>query len=229
MNGEENEDNNILEENIEREHITSKRITSITRKLRFRSKSTDFASKEVSPRLWKRSALLAPLGIKPESRNHVRYASNFSVNVDLLDNLYILCRLSQCIRNNDCKAVKTMLRKNVVDVNILLEEAGSLLHEEAYVGCTKCIKTLLKFGSYVNMEDEHGWTPLHAAVLGCNVDATKLLLQHNAFPNRQNFDGLSSCHLAVIADDLQLLHELMSAGGQTELRRFVILSPCRNC
>ena len=31
--------------------------------------------------------------------------------------------------------------------------------------------------------------------------------------DRQNFDGLSSCHLAVIADHLQLLHELMSAGG----------------
>ena len=68
-------------------------------------------------------------------------------------------------------------------------------------------------GSYVNMGDDAGWTPLHAAVLGCNAGAVKLLLDHHALPNQTNDDGLSPCHLAVISDDLRVIHQLMTRGG----------------
>ena len=50
---------------------------------------------------------------------------------------------------------------------------------------TKCFpyRHLLKCGSYVNSCDDIGFSPLHAAVLGRNKDAVKLLLEYNALPN----------------------------------------------
>ena len=125
----------------------------------------------------------------------------------------VYIRILQCIRHDDCKGSKALLKKNNVDVNIIIKGSGSLLNEAAYKGCTKCIRALLKSGGFVTMGDDAGWTPLHAAVLGCNLEAVKLLLEHNALPNQLNDDGLTPCHLAVFADNLHIVHELMTHGG----------------
>ena len=119
----------------------------------------------------------------------------------------------QYIRNEECKSVSSVLKKKSVDVNVLLKGKGSLLHEAAYQGCTKCIRVLLKCGSFVNLSDDQGFTPLHAAVLGRNCPSIRLLVQNNALPNQVNQDGLSPCHLAVIADDMFMIHELVGPKG----------------
>ena len=122
-------------------------------------------------------------------------------------------QLLQCIRWDDCKSVRSLLKKESMDVNVALAEKGSLLHEAAFKGCTKCIKFLLKSGSYVNICDDMGFTPLHAAVLGRRHEAVRLLLHNNALPNQVNFVGMSPCHLAVLSDDIYLIHELMKENG----------------
>ena len=118
----------------------------------------------------------------------------------------------QCIRNDDCKGFRSLLKKRIVDVNIV-NKHGSLIHDASYKGCTKCIKALLKGGCFVNLCDDFGWTALHAAVLAKNLDAIKLLIENNAFPNQLSTDGLSPCHLAVMVGDLHIIHELVRAGG----------------
>ena len=119
----------------------------------------------------------------------------------------------KCIRSDDCKSLKSMLKKRSTDVNSAFGKNGPLIHEAAYKGCTKCLKSILKAGSYVSLNDEYGWTALHAAVLGSNLDAMKILLENNALPNQMNNEGLSPCHLAVLTDDVNILHEIVKWGG----------------
>ena len=75
------------------------------------------------------------------------------------------------------------------------------------------MKTLLKHGCYVNLSDGQGWTPLHAAVLGRDVDAVRFLLANSALPNVLSLVGLSPCHLSVFVNDVAIMHELVQAGG----------------
>ena len=117
------------------------------------------------------------------------------------------------IRNDECKSLGSYLKKKNIDLNVVLRNEGSLLHEASYKGCIKCIKCLLKSGSYVNLTDDFGYTSLHAAVLGRNHQAVKLLLANNALPNQMNGDRLSPCHLGVMADDVGIMNKLIEANG----------------
>ena len=134
-----------------------------------------------------------------------------STNMEDTQDLYI--QMLNCIRLDDCKTLRSLLKRQSVDVNVVLEGSGSLLHEASHKGCCKCIKSLLKSGSYVSLCDEFGFMPLHAAVLGRSYNAVRLLLENSALPNQKNFDGLSPFHLSVMADDIHLVHELIMAEG----------------
>lgn len=183
---------------------------------RRRSKSSDFTYEEDSSKCVRseRSMSLMPgshsCGLYPN--NKILPTSTNSNNLDFR-HMSAHIQLLQCIRQNDCKSVKKLLKKNNIDVNLVIDESGSLLNEAAYRGCRKCMGMLLKCGCYTNMGDDAGWTPLHAAVLGCNHDAVKFLLEHHALPNQLNDEGLSPCHLSVLSDDIRILHELMMQGG----------------
>ena len=132
---------------------------------------------------------------------------------DFLEKERTHVEMLKCIRGHDCKTLKSMLKKRNVDVNLSYGEHGPLIHEAAYTGCTKCIKAVLKAGSYVNLCDAHGWTALHAAVLGSNLDAIRVLLANNALANQVNQAGLSPFHLAVLSNDLNVVHEMVKGGG----------------
>ena len=149
----------------------------------------------------------SPVTIKDSQDNYF----NFCTDEEETNEFY--SQMLYSIRQDDCKLLRSLLKKQIVDVNVLLEDGGSLLHEASYKGCVTCIKTLLKFGSYVNMSDDLGFTPLHAAVLGLNYDAIRLLIEHNALPNQVNVEGLSPCHIGVLADDIYAIHELMVGKG----------------
>ena len=141
------------------------------------------------------------------------YEDEFSYSTDEEEMKELYNQMIHYIRNDGCKQLRSLLKKQMIDVNVLLEDGVSLLHEASYKGCVTCIKTLLKFGSYVNLSDDLGFTPLHAAVLGLNYDAIGLLVRYNALPNLRNNEGLSSCHMGVLTDDVHVIHELMIGNG----------------
>ena len=201
--------------------ISSTSSTSSFRSL-FRSKSTDFSYESNSPKNIRanRSASLKPAvtligGLHP---GYKAPPSPSNVNDMDFKGMSVYLRLLQYIRQDDCKGVKRLLKKKKIDVNVILNGSGCLLNEAAYRGCVTCIRVLLKAGSYVNMGDDEGWTPLHAAVLGSNLDAVRFLLEQNALPNQVNDDGFSPCHLAVCSDNLLIVHELMTNGGDALLQ-----------
>jgi len=121
--------------------------------------------------------------------------------------------LMKCIRQDDCKTLRSLLKKHELDVNVAVKGKGTLLHEASYKGCLKCIRHLLKCGSYVNSCDDIGFSPLHAAVLGRNKDAVKFLLENNALPNHGSEEGVTSLHVGVLLEDVDVLHELVLGGG----------------
>ena len=48
--------------------------------------------------------------------------------------------LMKCIRQDDCKTLRSLLKKHEVDVNVVVKGKGTLLHEASYKGCLKCIR-----------------------------------------------------------------------------------------
>ena len=134
--------------------------------------------------------------------------------------------INHCIRNHSCKTVRSLLKKhNQLDVNVLLPQGGSLLHEASHQGCLKCMRILLKCGSYVNLEDDQGFTPLHAAVMGTDFRSVRFLLDNDAAVDRVNVEGLSPCHLAVLVGDVRVVRELVVVGMANPLLMGAVVSP----
>lgn len=118
----------------------------------------------------------------------------------------------KCVRDNDCKRLKLLIKRRKADVNTL-EHNPSLLHEASYKGCAKCTKALLKMGWSVNLPDSLEWKPLHVAVFGGCLETVRVLLHHGACVNDVTSDGFTPLHLAVHLGDLYIVHELITHGS----------------
>ena len=116
------------------------------------------------------------------------------------------------IRENDCRRLKLLLKRRRVVVNSF-EHDTSLIHESAFKGCEKCVKLLMKNGWCIDLQDDAGWRPLHAAVFGQSLDVVKCLLAKGADSNVLTKAGLSPLHLAVSNNDLYTTHELFQYGA----------------
>ena len=119
----------------------------------------------------------------------------------------------QCIHSDDCKLLKSTLKRKLVNANTVINGKSTLMHEAAYKGCTKCIKALNKHGGDVNAADDSGWTPLHASVFGQQLDALKMLLELESCVDRLSNTGWTPLHLGVFFDDLFIVHELITNGA----------------
>ena len=159
-------------------------------------------------------------GLKPSSsqgRNFPVLRSPFSrakfdkeVSVDERKKVYM--EMLKSIREGDCRRLKLLLKRRRTDINSF-EHDTSLIHESAFKGCEKCVKLLIKVGWSMDLPDEAGWRPLHAAVFGQSLDMVKCLLTKGADPNTLTKAGLSPLHLAVYNNDLYITHELFQQGA----------------
>ncbi|XP_023316116.1 uncharacterized protein LOC106659970 [Trichogramma pretiosum] len=106
------------------------------------------------------------------------------------------------------KNLETLL-KNKADISEVFANGQSILH--LFISseiCRVCqidfksgpvrnrvgielIKTLLKYGANVNAKDNNGDSPLHLAVLSCNLEVVEVLLAHGA--DVQSFDFSKLC------------------------------------
>jgi hypothetical protein len=66
---------------------------------------------------------------------------------------------------------------------------GQTLVKASSFATGRQIEQLLAWGANPNYEDPVSGTPLDAAILGANVAAVKILLDHKADPNRPYLDG----------------------------------------
>ena len=61
-------------------------------------------------------------------------------------------------------------------------------------------------------------TPLHLAIDICNLEIVKLLLKHNANPNRLNDKGDTPLYLAVSKGHIEIVKELLNNGAEVDKR-----------
>ena len=70
----------------------------------------------------------------------------------------------------------------------------------------------------VKEEGHEGLTPLHVAIDKCNLEIVKLLLKHNADPNRLNNYEDTPLYLAVSKGHLEIVKELLNNGAEVDKR-----------
>lgn len=91
------------------------------------------------------------------------------------------------------------------------------------------VKLLLNAGAEVEVQDWHGFKPLHHALRMHRVRLARLLLQHGADPNVADRDGLTPLHYAAsIAEEakaLDAVESLLGAGATTDVRNDDLVTP----
>mmetsp|Transcript_78493 Transcript_78493/g.138211 ORF Transcript_78493/g.138211 Transcript_78493/m.138211 type:complete len:485 (+) Transcript_78493:89-1543(+) len=98
------------------------------------------------------------------------------------------------------------------------EELAMPLSDEARVGRVAEVQRLLKAGAGVNLPDEHGWTPLHWAAIGCHLDVTQVLIQFGADLDARTPDNQSTpLMLAADEGDMRVAQLLLESGAHPYL------------
>lgn len=96
---------------------------------------------------------------------------------------------------------------------------SELFHEAARTGNLQEIKHLLDTGVAVDDRDPIGSTPLLDAVLERRTDVAQLLIAKGADVNARNLEtGTTAIEYAVITQNAAILHALLQANAQTDIR-----------
>ncbi|XP_065674019.1 uncharacterized protein LOC124806015 isoform X2 [Hydra vulgaris] len=130
--------------------------------------------------------------------------------------------LQNNIQIHSCKTIRTILKKRIYDLGCY---PNFLMHDAAFKCCDKCLKALIKNGCSISQQDESGFIPLHAAVMGENISALTFLLQHNSHVNESSNDGWTALHLAIILNNLKMVHSITVRGGNPYLTTKLGITP----
>ena len=155
----------------------------------------------------------------PPSKSFPSLRSPFSspkLPPKLMDNMErqrLQQEIRDCLCRDDHRKMKQLIKRNHVDLNCIDERGTSLLHEAAYMGQLKCLRTLLKSGSKVNFLDHKGGTALHTAVEGEDIDAVKCLLEHKISIGLCDHGGFSALHYSVMFGDFNITQLLLRSGA----------------
>ncbi|MDR1469123.1 MAG: ankyrin repeat domain-containing protein [Spirochaetaceae bacterium] len=110
--------------------------------------------------------------------------------------------LIEAVLNDDKEKVQNLLASGV-DINITDRAGWTALHFTAQENNIVLAKILLENEARVDIQEEHGNTPLFKAVFNCTGDGTmiKLLLSYGADRNLKNNYGVSPLDLANTIDN----------------------------
>ncbi|KAK1244088.1 hypothetical protein MKX08_002226 [Trichoderma sp. CBMAI-0020] len=116
-------------------------------------------------------------------------------------NMFEETPLHRAAAGNNANTIKALVACSLYGINIdNVDQYGrtSLWHAAA-AGACNAIKSLIRLGASVNLTDDLGRSPLHAACRGGHDAAVKLLRQHSARSDTEtNFLNLLPMHLAAM-------------------------------
>src|SRR4051812_653412 len=86
----------------------------------------------------------------------------------------------------------------------------TLLHFAVTIEDFEKTKSLLQCDvKDVNVKDDDGWTPLHHAVCGGNLEISNYLLNNGADVNAQTMNGKTPLHIAIYRSDYKIIKCLL--------------------
>lgn len=75
---------------------------------------------------------------------------------------------------------------------------------------SKVINLLIANKANVNLADNHGWSPLHAASISRNVEVINLLIANKANINAAQKDGVTPLHIASLHENTEIINLLIA-------------------
>lgn len=98
--------------------------------------------------------------------------------------------LYRAVINHDIDEVRTILYRDISQINVGDEDLGSTpLHAASYDGQAHICELLLEYGANVDVLDINGCTPLRKAVQQGHEEVVKILLAHGANVEIPNHSG----------------------------------------
>src|SRR5579872_2704099 len=127
-------------------------------------------------------------------------------------------RLPEAARNQDAKAVRTLLAQKA-DVNARSSDGSTALLWLAHWNDTETADLVLKAGADANVANDFGMIPLSQACTNASFEFVRLLLKSGANPNAAIATGetpLMTCAKTGNVDAVRLLVEYGAAVNATE-------------
>lgn len=133
------------------------------------------------------------------------------------------------IIKDDIKALGSIIGEGA-NPNAKSRFGGNPLYWAArYSNNINVIKALLDAGSNVNIQNKHGYAPLHEAAYRGNTEITKLLLERGAYVKIKNQYGFTPLDLAAMNDHTEtsklLITHTLKRDSQAEKPAFIKLLP----
>ena len=92
------------------------------------------------------------------------------------------------------------------------------IHQAAFMGNLKEIKSHVAFGSDLDIKDAYGSTALNIASTFGHPEIAKVLIEGGANPNAISLDGSTALHSASFFCYTEIVETLLKAGVDTEVR-----------
>ena len=80
------------------------------------------------------------------------------------------------------------------------------------------VKLLIKSGADMDLPNTTGWTPMHIAAHGNNLQVVRLLIKSGAKKDMPNMAGLTPLHVAVQRGNEEIVAKLLEAGANRNTR-----------
>lgn len=88
--------------------------------------------------------------------------------------------LLSAVGESSASEIRDVMEKDCLDVNELSPSGKSLLHKAAASGNLESIHTLIQYGAKVNLPDDDGFVPVHAALRRCHYKCAIFLIECGA-------------------------------------------------
>lgn len=134
-------------------------------------------------------------------------------------NKEILKLLIEKIRNNDYNAFSIFVEENPKSIDYRLKTHNTTLCYALrnYCQSIKIIKVLFNEGKNINIQNDHGDTPLILAIRYCSskirYKVVKLLIEEGAYINVFNNLGMSALMYAIEKLDMKIINLLIEHGA----------------